>query len=491
MDSLIECCTKGDLEALKKMNLQFAEKVDLGFLHANRYNHINVVEYLLDFEFLNFEITISQALRIACLNGYFDLVKLLSKSNKGDVIVPLTIACQHDHLDIVKFLLPTANIDNPGLNMIFRCACENGSLRTAKFLLSFSNDSENDLAIKINGRENRAFKYSCFYGKLDVVKFLISKMEKSDLDQCMNIGFVYACEKGHLDVAEYLFSIEEQLDDLDEIYRTACKNGHLEIIKFLFSIGKDKITMSDDFAFTIACENNHIDIMDYLLSLEKIDVNKNNNYAFKVSCKNGNLDIVKMLLSNESHSKSEQLINKSIRLACKNNWLDIVECLFSVSEITDETKTDMLNSACEKGKLNMTQYLLSQNTQVDSYAFLLACKSGNLVLIKTLYEHAYFEIDLHYNKDEAYRSVCKKQFIFAEKYLKKLLNKNRFEYYCCINEICHIVKPIDFNDPEYGNSVIFDDFRIYCDEAKYVDDCIEEYRKHYGKFQFKSAYSNH
>ena len=80
----------------------------------------------------------------------------------------------------------------------FRCACENGHLEVAKWLLEVKPD------IHISADWDYAFRYACEDGYLEVAKWLLEV--KPDIYLYSNL-FSDACEQGYLELAKWLLEI--------------------------------------------------------------------------------------------------------------------------------------------------------------------------------------------------------------------------------------------------------------------------------------------
>lgn len=90
--------------------------------------------------------------------------------------------------------------------------------------------------------------------------------------------------------------------------RIACQNGYLEIVKYLLTsrdlTEHANIHVRDDFCLRHACANGHLDIVDYLLTSPEItatgethaNIHANKDCALKWACESEHLDIVQYLV---------------------------------------------------------------------------------------------------------------------------------------------------------------------------------------------------
>jgi ankyrin repeat protein len=223
---------------------------------------------------------------------------------------PFWQACQNGHLELVKKLMATGNIDvdkadNDGTTP-FWTACENGHLELVKKLMATGNIDVD----KADNDGTTPFWIACQNGHSEVVKELIAT-EKVDVDRSDNAGitpFWIACQIGHLEVVKELMAtgkvdIDKADSDGTTPFWIACQNGHLEVVKELMATGKVNVDKADNDGttpFWIACQNGHLEVVKELMATGKVNVDKADNDGttpFWIACQNGHLEVVKELIA--------------------------------------------------------------------------------------------------------------------------------------------------------------------------------------------------
>jgi ankyrin repeat protein len=133
--------------------------------------------------------------------------------------------CEDGDLDEVnKFLQNHPNIHNL---TAFRCACSNGHLEVAKWLLQTK-----DIIIE----DNNPFNNACYYGYVEVAKWLLHVKPDINISYNIEYAFLSACYNGKLEVAQWLLSINPDINISakdNHAFRWACANGNLEVAKWL------------------------------------------------------------------------------------------------------------------------------------------------------------------------------------------------------------------------------------------------------------------
>ena len=329
----------------------------------------------------------------------------------------------------------------------------------------------------INLKIFNGFLIACENKSFDVIEFLINGLVEKDR------AFRSACSNGHLDAAKLILSLSHDEININSIdsyaFRYACKNGHLNVVEFLLSNPDEfeseiNVNVLDDFAFLMSCKHNHLDIVKLLASIRgkyEIDISRNGYAAFRSACEYGSLDVVKFLLQTYNinvHSKNEY----AFQLACENGHLDVVKLLVENYEIKINAQDDYaLRWACKNGFLEIVKFLLSLSTNS-------LFKDNNSL----------FKINPHAKDNYAFRWACKEENADVADYLADRFNRNQYEFYYREKNQYYIVLPLDFETNKGEDKfVMFDDFKVHCRKAKYLENCIEAYKVHYVKFTRKSA----
>ena len=107
-----------------------------------------------------------------------ELKEKYKKLNKEELNQQFIAVCQNDDLDIVKYLLTSAElIEHADIhasnNLGFIEACAQGRLEVIKYLLTSSELTEH---VDIHASNDEGFIWACRYGSLEVIKYLIIDM---------------------------------------------------------------------------------------------------------------------------------------------------------------------------------------------------------------------------------------------------------------------------------------------------------------------------
>jgi ankyrin repeat protein len=147
-------------------------------------------------------------------------------------------SCKHGHLDIVKYLLDTFNIDFEKDYLHY--ALEYAHLDVAAYLVERWNARDYE---HVSSPE-----YGCLYSCVEVVKYLVETFPNYDIRHANNLPLRKACTGGKLDVVKYI--VEKFNITADEILNTIYYNAlqdailhdRLEVVEYLV----DKFNLSLD-----------------------------------------------------------------------------------------------------------------------------------------------------------------------------------------------------------------------------------------------------
>lgn len=202
-----------------------------------------------------------------------------------------TIACENQHYDIANQLyLWRKNTINVSYNndFIFRMACINGYLELIKFLhkLLQGSKSQVELGILIQ----LGFIIACEYNQVGVIEIFYDWAKKIHIQLNLEIGLKRICEKNHLNLMKQLNEwwpnlLEVTITD-DVYFRIACEKGNLEIADFIYR--KREITQhpinlrkNKDEYFRLSCKDGNLPLVIKLLEWEpEIDITSRNFEAY-------------------------------------------------------------------------------------------------------------------------------------------------------------------------------------------------------------------
>ena len=165
----INCCKKGDIEGVKKINISkgginenyggyalIHHLCQMGFYEGMKYllqiEGIDVNNRSIFYEY--------SPLMIACEKGFTDIVELLLERKEIDINLqnffnsPLYVACEKNHTEVVRLLLTKpsllVNISKYDGSTPLSVTCKNGNGKIAKMLFS-----RPDIDINKNGADNK------------------------------------------------------------------------------------------------------------------------------------------------------------------------------------------------------------------------------------------------------------------------------------------------------------------------------------------------
>lgn len=143
-------------------------------------------------------IDLNKLFYLFCKVGYYIYAKLLIQYynlniNHGDA---LRLACENEHLEIIKWLLTFDNNRIKNINFAFQIICYKGNLIIIQWFHSIYN---NVINYKL------PFKILCKNGHFEIIKWLLS-VENINISEVNGEALYLAYENGHLNIVKYLLS---------------------------------------------------------------------------------------------------------------------------------------------------------------------------------------------------------------------------------------------------------------------------------------------
>ena len=387
-----------------------------------------------------------------CLAGKLSVAKwlltlsphILVDEDEGDGYYLFRKVCKNGHLNVVKWLAkinPEIIENKQKLISPFWNSCAKGKLNIAKWIYSIS--SEEVYSLKKNTELDGAFigndidfkrgmfREVCRSGHITVVKWLLTIIPHIEVEEIIREIFHQTCMAGHLNIAKCIINAYPDTNISvydDHTFRMVCSWGQLNLARWLLKIKPDiDISAADDHAFRQACENGHLDVAKWLLHIKPdIDISVDADDAFKTACENGHLEVAKWIL----HMKPD--IDVGVDDVINNIKVntDVIKWLFEVMpEIYSfHNRCGLVNAfelSCFTGNLELVKMIfekqaeyISDRTTITSSAFDRACCNGNMELVNWLLNE-FSNIDLSTNDELPFINACTNgHFMLAKRLLE-------------------------------------------------------------------------
>jgi hypothetical protein len=215
---------------------------------ACRNGHIDTAQWLaMRFDLQKAGLIQKRALRSACVNGHLAIARWLvaqfgksvcdlGASSKGSL---LNSVCRGGYFDVMRWwVVEWPTLSTAAIRAAVACACENGHLTLAAWLIARSKLTVDD--IRIN--DCKIFKTTCVSGRKRAAEWLVATFRLTRDDIIQAGALRYACGNGHLAFAQWLISrFRFGVADSIVALRSACETGYCVMAQWLAShLGLDK-----------------------------------------------------------------------------------------------------------------------------------------------------------------------------------------------------------------------------------------------------------
>ena len=431
--------------------------------YAALYGHRTMVQYLIveqkccpDVKDKN----LWTPLHFACKGGYLVIIKYLVKEQgcdsqclAKDQEVPLHIASQFGHVDVMNYLIHTEN-SNPnirnvnGMTPLHFGAC--GNMQSVQYLVDELGCNPN----VTDAEEQTPLHHACKNGCHRIANYLIREKgcNPEVKDKYGSTPLLYALQNNHLETVKYLtnlLSVGHYCEGVDmnlELLFYFCKHGYITLLDSITSIISGWVNSRekhDQTPLHYACKYGHIDIVKYiaLYSDQECEIEATDMYQLtplNYACLYRHRDIVEYLSSSMSNADpflthfinytpaESNIFRDFLFLACKVGHLGFVKLIVEDHkwnpDIYDEDQITPLHYACEKGHMDIVQFLFSKqpHLQYDDKEDILffACKQGQFELVVSIVEGHKFNPEV---RDQDQRTpfyyACSNQHISIAQYL--------------------------------------------------------------------------
>ena len=251
--------------------------------------------------------------------------------------------------------------------------------------------------------------YAALSGHKQIVIYLITEQRCNrfcvDSDNWTPLHF--ACQGGHIEIIEYIISKPESLKEMTKksqvtLLHCASKYGCIDIMRNLIGENICDLNIGDEHQQTplhYACMSGNIVSVRFLISEFKCDLNlkdTDQQTPLHFATQYGHIDVVKYLATEkgcdlQAKDKDQQT---SLHLAILHGHESIVCYLVNEKECfpanNKEDQRILIQYALRLDKYEIPLYLISlssvrhYSSDLNTELFLLACKVGNLDLVKSL-----------------------------------------------------------------------------------------------------------
>lgn len=271
---------------------------------------------------------------------------------------------------------------------------------------------DNKVSLDItDGFDNTLLHAAAYYGFDEVVHlFFDNNLSIDYMNKVKSQPIHIACERGNINFVRSIIDLYKDINVKNDYNRTplffASKNGNIELVKLLVNHNANSVIsdLDGNTSVHIAISNNKLDVAYYLLENTKFPINCTNlNFEniLLLSIKTKNIDFIKYLISKGCNTSVENRFGQNIlHYAAKTGDENLVLfCMqvstfpidsldiFNLSAIHYSIKSNSIK--CVYALLNMSNSLLDCDYSGIPLIH-IACKKGNLEIIKLLITQASF-----------------------------------------------------------------------------------------------------
>ena len=383
--------------------------------HACVKGKLELAQYLLDnySDMLARRDNLGQSpFLVTGFSGSVELVRYLISQGcdeydkDSDGYTVLHNACQEGNIELVKYLVDSfpymATIKDKTGQSPFLVAGFSGSVELVKYLITWGCDVWDK---DINGCT--VLRKACSKGKMAVVQYLVENY-KNMLKIKDNEGispFLASGFSGSVKLVVYLISQGCEVSDKDNsgctILLIACMKGNFELVQYLLNKYPDLSKVRDNVGqspFLFSALSGSLELVEYFISREYDvqDMNRNGRTVFHHACQVGNLELAQYFAENYADllEVRDKTGGSPFLVAGFSGSVDLVKYLISRGCDVKDTDSDgwnILHFACNKGKLELVQYLVESypdmlivRDKTGKTPFLVAGVSGSVDLVKYL-----------------------------------------------------------------------------------------------------------
>lgn len=173
-----------------------------------------------------------------------------------------------------------------------------------------------------------------------------------------------------------------------------CMYGNLDIFKWLLEIRPDtNIAFSDDILFKYSCQSGSIEIAKYIFENKKPILHSIIECMYDCAA-SSNIELFKWLIDNTSILIN--IVNELFIIACNTGNLEMAKIIHEKYPMI-QIKDIPLYDSCMNGHIHVTEWLREIDKSItqqaiDIYMFQYACKNGDIVKAKGIYQENEFPV---------------------------------------------------------------------------------------------------
>ena len=352
--------------------------------------------------------------------------------SKNDIVLrdiieadyPLHKAIELGCVDVTEYLVNIGVFDINLKLMIYpyniplHMACEKGHFEIVKILTNHPQcniEAEND-------SKQRPFHIACQSGNIDIVQHLVVEKDcdVTAKDKWGDTPLHVACQKGYFEIVKILTNhpqcnIEAENGIKQRPLHKACESGNVDIIQHLVVEKGCDVTAKNYSSQTplhIACEKGHFEIVKILTNHPQCNIEAENYIKWRPlhdACWSGNVDVVQHLVVEKGCDVTAKNYSSQtpLHLACRGHF-EIVKILTNHPQCNIEAENNVkrraLHIVCLFGKLNLVKYLVVEKgcdvTAKDKWGdtpLHVACQKGYFEIVKILTNHPQCNIEAENN----------------------------------------------------------------------------------------------
>ncbi|XP_067661991.1 ankyrin-3-like [Haliotis asinina] len=288
-------------------------------------------------------------LHSACLGGDVEVVKHVLSQNMLDINsreqcgrTAVMLAAENGHKDVVEMLVDKGadlSLVDETEDNVLHCACRGGDAGVVKYILS-----KNRVDIDRRGlHELTPIMMARRCKHREVVELLLSKRADGSLRYYNHKNMLLsASREGDMEVVKFVLS--QNIVDVDSRgprkktpVMLAAQYGYKEVVELLVENGADLSLVYDTGSngFQLACSTGRLEVVKYIIAQNTVDINYRGlrkKTAAMIAAESGHKEVVELLVENGA----------DLSLAY-------------------DTGSNILHSACSRGRLEVVKYILSQN----------------------------------------------------------------------------------------------------------------------------------